>query len=75
MAKERSEARPKVLRELLAMDLDSESIRDIKAIMVKLGVSPHDCFEKKVTTAVAYNYTNNALLCTNYYIEYLKVPR
>ena len=49
VAKERSEARPKILKELLAMDLDSVPVRDIKAIMIKLGVSPHDCFERKVT--------------------------
>ena len=49
VAKERSEARPQILKELLAMDLDSVPVRDIKAIMIKLGVSPHDCFERKVT--------------------------
>lgn len=38
--------RPQHLEELLKMDLDSSSIRDIKAIMIKLGVSPHDCFER-----------------------------
>ena len=48
-AKERAEARPRFLKELVAMDLDSVPIRDIKAIMIKLGVSPHDCFERKVS--------------------------
>ena len=28
------------------MDLDSAPIREIKAIMIKLGISPHDCFER-----------------------------
>ncbi len=28
------------------MDLDTTSIKDIKAIMIKMGISPHDCFER-----------------------------
>ena len=28
------------------MDLDTSPTRDIKAIMLKMGISPHDCFEK-----------------------------
>ncbi|CAI7991881.1 Serine/threonine-protein kinase PINK1, mitochondrial [Geodia barretti] len=46
-AKERSEKRPQYLQELLKMDLDSVPVRDMKAVMIKLGVSPHDCFERK----------------------------
>ena len=42
----RRENRPQNLEELLRMDLDSAPIRDIKAIMIKMGVSPHDCFER-----------------------------
>ena len=38
--------RPQHVEELLKMDLDSASIRDIKSIMVKMGVSTHDCFER-----------------------------
>ena len=53
MARERSEARPQVLKELLAMDLDAVPIKDIKAIMIKLGVSPHDCFERTVNHVVS----------------------
>lgn len=48
VAKERAEARPQVLRELLSLDLDTISSRDIKAIMLKLNISAHGCFEKKV---------------------------
>jgi hypothetical protein len=49
-AKERSEKRPQYLQELLKMDLDSMPVRDIKAIMIKLGVSPHGCVERKDLT-------------------------
>ena len=42
----RREARPQHLEELLKMDLNSASVRDIKAIMIKMGISPHDCFER-----------------------------
>jgi len=28
------------------MDLDTDSIRSIKDIMVRMGISPHDCFER-----------------------------
>lgn len=42
----RRESRPQHLEELLKMDLDTASIKDMKAIMIKMGISPHDCFEK-----------------------------
>lgn len=42
----RRENRPQNLEELMRLDLDSAPIREIKAIMVKMGISPHDCFER-----------------------------
>lgn len=42
----RRESRPQNLEELLKMDLDTASSKDMKAIMIKMGISPHDCFEK-----------------------------
>ena len=45
-AEYRKETRPQHLEELLKMDLDTASIRDIKAIMIKMGISPHDCLER-----------------------------
>lgn len=42
----RRENRPQNLEELMKLDLDSAPIREIKAIMVKMGISPHDCFER-----------------------------
>ena len=29
------------------MDLDSVSIRALKDIMIRMGISPHDCFERR----------------------------
>ena len=52
VAKERAEARPQVLKQLLAMDLDSAATRDIMAMMIKLGVSSHGCVERKVCVCV-----------------------
>ena len=43
----RRESRPQHLEELLKMDLDSVSIRAIKDIMIRMGISPHDCFERR----------------------------
>ena len=48
VAKECAEARPQVLRELLSLDLDTISNRDIMAIMLKLNISAHDCLEREV---------------------------
>ena len=45
-AEYRKETRPQHLDELLRMDLDSAPIRDIKGIMIKMGISPHDCLER-----------------------------
>ena len=45
-AEYRRETRPHHLEELLKMDLDTAPIRDIKAIMIKMGISPHDCLER-----------------------------
>lgn len=28
------------------MDLNTDSIRSIKDIMIRMGISPHDCFER-----------------------------
>ena len=42
----RRENRPQNLEELMRLDLDTAPIRDIKAIMIKMGISPHDCFER-----------------------------
>ena len=42
----RRESRPQHLEELLKMDLDTDSIRSIKDIMIRMGISPHDCFER-----------------------------
>lgn len=42
----RRENRPQNLEDLMKMDLDKAPIREIKAIMVKMGISPHDCFER-----------------------------
>ena len=48
-------AHPKVLDELLAMDLETAPIRDVKAIMIKLGVSPHSCFERRVSVLEVFS--------------------
>ena len=56
-AKERSEKRPQYLQELLKMDLDSVPVRDMKAVMIKLGVSPHDCFERKVSIIILISHS------------------
>ena len=42
----RRENRPQNLEDLMKLDLDKAPIRDIKAIMIKMGISPHDCFER-----------------------------
>ena len=42
----RRESRPQHLEELLKMNLDTDSIRNIKDIMIRMGISPHDCFER-----------------------------
>ena len=42
----RRESRPQHLEELLKMDLDTASIKDMKAIMIKMGISFYDCLER-----------------------------
>ena len=42
----RRENRPQNLEELMKLDLDKAPIKEIKAIMIKMGISPHDCFER-----------------------------
>ena len=42
----RRENRPQNLEDLMKLDLDKAPIKEIKAIMIKMGISPHDCFER-----------------------------
>ena len=42
----RRENRPQNLEDLMKLDLDHAPIREIKAVMIKMGISPHDCFER-----------------------------
>lgn len=42
----RRENRPQNLEDLMKLDLDTAPIKEIKAIMIKMGISPHDCFER-----------------------------
>ncbi len=46
MAEKRREDRPKHLRELLKMDLDTAPARDLKATMIKMGIPLRGCVEK-----------------------------
>jgi ATPase subunit of ABC transporter with duplicated ATPase domains len=40
------ENRPQNLEDLMKLNLDKAPIKEIKAIMIKMGISPHDCFER-----------------------------
>ena len=42
----RRENRPQNLEDLMKLDLDKAPIKEIKAIMIKMGISTHDCFER-----------------------------
>ena len=42
----RREARPQHLEELMRMDLDKSSSKELKQIMLNMGIATHDCFEK-----------------------------
>ena len=42
----RRENRPQNLEDLMKLDLDKAPIKEVKAIMIKMGISPHDCFER-----------------------------
>ncbi len=42
----RRRERPQHLQELLKMDLDAASVRDLRAMMIKMGIPFQDCVEK-----------------------------
>lgn len=46
VAEQRRKDRPQHLQELLKMDLDTAPVRDLRAIMIKMGIPYHDCVEK-----------------------------
>ena len=43
----RREERPQHLSELFKLNLDSAPIRELKAIMEKMGISPRGCIDRK----------------------------